>query len=117
MTASVAATSFWVEDEPRSATSGSLSLLTPSCTFPDLQGRRIYALRAHWGFIAVTSIRGVMLGAQGSRHWLRLCHLVATSHGRATAESGRLCANLPGHSSLRRGLREGVSDPVLPGRY
>ena len=60
MSAGVAATSLWVVDELRSATGSSLSLLTPPYTFPDLQGRRIFELRALWSFVAVTSVRGVM---------------------------------------------------------
>ena len=60
MSAGVAATSLWVVDELRSATGSSLSLLTPPYTFPDLQGRRIFELRALWSFVAVTSVRGVV---------------------------------------------------------
>ena len=60
MTAGVAATSLWVVDELRSATGSSLSLLTPPYTLPDLQGRRIFGLRALWGFAAVTLVRGMM---------------------------------------------------------
>ena len=77
VTAGVAATSLGEVDELRSAAGSSLSLLTPSCTLPDLQGRRIFGLRALWGFAAITSVRGVMTVTP--HHHIPVLHLAEKS--------------------------------------
>ena len=89
VTAGVAATSFRVVDELRGATGSSLSLLTPPYTFPGLQGRRIFALRALWSFAAVTSVRGVMTVTP--HHHTPVLHL--------PEKSALPCCKLPPHGA------------------
>ena len=84
VTAGVAATSLWGVDELRSATGSSLSLLTPPYTLPVLQERRIFGLRALWGFAAVTSVRRVMTVTPPTTTplyciWLRSLYSYATN--------------------------------------